>query len=157
MNNSLDILSEGLDKKIEVLKAIKEYNQRQKEAFSSDNIDMDSFDEAIEEKDQLIERLLKLDEGFDSLYNRLAEELKANKGLYADKIKLLQEKIRVVTELSVSIEAEEARNKQLVEAYFSKARAGLGQDRKVSRAAYGYYQSSSGANSGQTSIFDLKK
>lgn len=153
MDNSINILSESLDKKIEVLKAIQEYNQRQKEAFSNDQVDMDSFDEAIEEKDSLIERLIKLDEGFESLYQRVADELKDNRQLYATRIRTMQDKITCITELSASIQAEEARNKQLVEAYFAKAKSGIGQGRKVTRAAYGYYKN---ASSGQESIFDLK-
>ncbi len=76
MSNSLDILSESLDDKIKLLKEIQEYNKKQELAFSEGEPDINSFDSAIEEKGVLIERLEKLDEGFESLYERVSDELK---------------------------------------------------------------------------------
>ena len=48
MENSLTILSESLDKKLEVLQKVQEYNKRQEKAFSEETIDLDGFDAAIE-------------------------------------------------------------------------------------------------------------
>ena len=40
MENQLTILSESLDKKLEVLQKIREYNKRQEEIFSAEKVDM---------------------------------------------------------------------------------------------------------------------
>ena len=40
MENQLIILSESLDKKLEVLQKIQDYNKRQEEIFSAENVDM---------------------------------------------------------------------------------------------------------------------
>ena len=40
MENQLTILSESLDKKLEVLQKIREYNKRQEEIFSAEEVDM---------------------------------------------------------------------------------------------------------------------
>lgn len=157
MENQLDILSQSLDEKIKVLKEIQEYNLQQEQAFKSDEIDLSSFDEAVEEKDCLIERLMRLDEGFETLYAKLAEELKENRARYADQIKLLQEKITKVTEMGVTIQAQEARNKKLVEDYFARARSGVRQNRQTSKVAYDYYKSMSGVNVQQSHFMDSKK
>lgn len=141
MENQLTILSESLDKKIEVLNEIQEYNLKQEAAFKSGIAKLEDFDEAVEEKDKLIEKLSRLDDGFESLYQRVAEELKDNRQKYASIIKEMQEKIKVVTELSVSIQAQEARNKKLVEEYFAKEREGIRRGRQNSRAALDYYKS----------------
>ena len=114
MENQLTILSESLDKKLEVLQKIREYNKRQEEIFSAEKVDMSLFDDAVEEKQRLIDEVVRLDEGFEILYEKLAKELEGNRQRYAVQIKELQAKVAKVTELSVSVQAQEARNKKLV-------------------------------------------
>ena len=115
MENQLTILSESLDKKLEVLQKIREYNKRQEEIFSAEKVDMSLFDDAVEEKQRLIDEVVRLDEGFEILYEKLAKELEGNRQRYAAQIRELQAKVAKVTELSVSVQAQEARNKKLVE------------------------------------------
>ena len=157
MENQLQILSESLDRKLEVLKEIQEYNQRQESAFSAETVDMGGFDEAVAEKDRLIEKLTLLDAGFETMYAKLAKELEGNRDKYRVQIKELQEKISRVMEMSVLIQAQEARNKKLVEQYFSRERRNLQQSRKHSVAAYNYYKSLSGANAESSQFLDSKK
>lgn len=114
MENQLTILSESLDRKIQVLKEIQLYNEKQEQSFLSETIKLEDFDEAIEEKGRLIEKLNKLDEGFETVYNKLAEELKGNREKYKAQIAELQDKIRQVTELGTSVQAQDKRNKALV-------------------------------------------
>lgn len=157
MENHLNVLSESLDDKIKVLQEIQEYNNRQEQAFRTEQVNIEEFDTAVEEKGRLIEKLTRLDDGFEILYGHLSEELRQNREKYVGQIKELQEKISKVTALSVSIQAQEARNKKLVEEYFRKARAGLGQNRRSSKAAYDYYKSMSGSGYPQNSQWDSKQ
>ena len=157
MENQLTILSESLDKKLQVLQEIQEYNKKQEQAFLSETIQLDDFDAAIEEKGRLIERLSKLDEGFEIVYGRLAEELKDNREKYKAQIVVLQEKIRQVTELGVSIQAQEQRNKMLVEQYFAKGRENIRQERKHSKAAYDYYKSMNGGSMASSQFMDSRQ
>ena len=131
MENQLIILSESLDKKLEVLQKIQDYNKRQEEIFSAENVDMSLFDDAVEEKQRLIDEVVRLDEGFEIMYEKLARELEGNRERYAAQIRELQQKVSRVTELSVTVQAQEARNKKLIENYFAKERAGIGQRRKT--------------------------
>lgn len=144
MENQLSILSESLDKKLQVLQEIQEYNTRQEQAFKQEQADLESFDDAMEEKELLIEKLTQLDEGFETLFERVSKELKDHREQYAPQIKEMQEKVKQVMDLSVAIQAQEARNKKLVENYFAKARTGLKQNRQNSRAAYDYYKNMNG-------------
>lgn len=141
MNRCFSILSDSLDKKIEVLKKIQTYNEGQEKAFSDSELDMDSFDAAIEEKEKLIQELVKLDQGFETMYDRVKTELDAHRGEYKDQIAELQKKITVITELSNAVQAKEARNKKLIENYFAKQRVEIKQSRQRAKAAYGYQQS----------------
>ena len=151
MENQLTILSESLDKKLEVLQKIREYNKRQEEIFSAEKVDMSLFDDAVEEKQRLI------DEGFEILYEKLAKELEGNRQRYAAQIRELQAKVAKVTELSVSVQAQEARNKKLVENYFARERAGIGQRRKNAKSAFDYYKSMSGAGYVPPQMYDNKQ
>ncbi|MCR5799397.1 MAG: flagellar export chaperone FlgN [Lachnospiraceae bacterium] len=157
MENSLNILAESLDMKIEVLKEIQAYNDKQEKAFSEEHPDMDSFDEAIEEKGRLIEKLEKLDEGFETLYAEVSEQLNKDRSKYAVQIRQLQDKITIITELSTSIQAKEARNKKLIEDYFSYQRKDIKKNRVNSKAAYGYYKNMSGIATAEPQYMDSKK
>lgn len=157
MENQLTILSESLDKKLQILKEIQEYNQKQEQSFLEETADLEGFDAAIEEKGRLIEKLGRLDEGFETVYERLAAELNGNREKYKSQIAVLQDKIRQVTELGVSIQAQEQRNKKLIEQYFAKAHSNIRRDRKSSRAAYDYYKSMSGSAVTPPQFMDSKK
>lgn len=157
MENQLTILAESLDKKIQVLTEIQEYNKRQEQVFSAEAVDMEGFDAAVEEKGKLIEKLTLLDSGFESMYAKLSEQLKDNRAKYAAEIRTLQEKITTITEMSVTIQAQEKRNKQLVEQFFAKERMGLQQSRRTSKAAYDYYRRVSSVSSEQPRFYDSKQ
>ena len=115
------------------------------------------IDDAVEEKQRLIDEVVRLDEGFEIMYEKLARELEGNRERYAAQIRELQQKVSRVTELSVTVQAQEARNKKLIENYFAKERAGIGQRRKNAKSAYDYYKSMSGAGYVQPQMYDNKK
>ena len=157
MESQLTISSESLDRKLEVLQTIQEYNQRQEEVFSAEKVDIRQFDAAVEEKQHLIDEVVRLDDGFEILYEKLAKELEGNRQRYAAQIKEMQAKVAKVTELSVSVQAQEARNKKLVENYFARERAGIGQRRKSAKSAFDYYKSMSGAGYVPPQMYDNKQ
>lgn len=157
MESQLTILSESLDRKLEVLQKIQEYNKRQEEIFSAQNVDISQFDAAVEEKQRLIDEVVRLDDGFEILYEKLAKELEGNRQRYAAQIRQLQAKVTKVTELSVSVQAQEARNKKLIENYFAGERTKIGQRRKSAKSAFDYYKSMSGAGYVPPQMYDSKQ
>lgn len=138
--NYLTLLEESLRRKLQVMSEIQEYNLRQQEMFQADNVELDRFDEYVEEKGNLIEKLIALDNGFEKLYANVAEELKGNREQYAEQIRTLQGLVTEVTDTSVAIQAQEARNKKLIEDFFVKERKNLHMNRKTSKAAIDYYR-----------------
>lgn len=157
INQYLTILIESLQKKSKVLEDIQKYNERQAELFKSQEVSLDAFDEVVEEKGKLIDALAKLDEGFETLYARIAEEVASNKDLYADQIKQLQALIAKVTEQSVSIQAQEARNKDLVEQYFRSQKQQLKVKKQSSAVAINYYKNMSKTSVVSPQFLDSKK
>ncbi len=157
INNYLNILEDSLKKKMEVLKRIREVNEAQTEILKREPVDLEAFDQTVDEKDLYIDELTKLDEGFEALYDNVKQELAGNKQKYAEQIGRMQKLITQITGESVSIQAQEARNKALVENCFKTKRQELGNSRKNSQAVYGYYQNMNNMKSVQPQFMDKKK
>lgn len=145
----LDILEESLQKKTQVLDEIIQKNREQKAILDADPFDMDAFDANTDAKGELIDRLNLLDEGFDTVYERVKEELESNKEAHAGQIRRLQALIQGITDRSVSIQAEEVRNKSLVEAKFQKEREKIQLGKSSMKVAKQYY-----ASMNKTSVVD---
>ena len=73
--NYLQILTESLEKKLDVLDRISEVNKRQFEVSTKRPFDMEAYDAVMDEKATLIEELNHLDEGFTSTYELVREEV----------------------------------------------------------------------------------
>lgn len=157
MDNYLMILEESLLKKLKVLDEIAVYNQEQEKLLKKEKVSLEELDENMNHKDELIQRLTELDEGFETLYERVREQLLVNKDAYKEQILKLQQMISQVTEKSVSIQAQEARNKRLIDDYFKKERSQLRQNRQSSKAAYNYYKNVNNTNVVMPQMMDQKK
>lgn len=157
IKNYLKILEDSLLKKSQVLDEIISFNQEQEKLLRQEKVSIEDLDENMGRKDELIQKLVKLDEGFEHLYEKIRKQLLENKTLYADQITGLQKLIAEVTEKGVSVQAQEARNKKLVEAYFQNEKSQLRQGRQVSKAAYDYYKSMNNMNVVPPQIMDQKK
>lgn len=139
-DNYLNVLEESLQSKLQIMAKIQEYNLYQQEIFQAQDVDLQEYDKYVDKKGALIDELMALDNGFETLYRNVEQELQGNRQKYAQQIRRLQELVTRVTEESVTIQAQEARNKQMVEVYFRKERSNIAQNRKNSKAAYDYYK-----------------
>lgn len=153
----LQIMSDSLDKKKKVLLEIKAVNQKQSELISCEELDMETFDQTMNEKDPLIEQINELNDGFESTYQRVREELMANKEKYKPWIDSFKSKISEVMDLSVSIQAEEERNRQGVARHLQNERLKLRRGKQSMRAAMDYYRNSSRLNTIDPQLMDHKK
>lgn len=157
IENYLQVLEESLQKKMSILLRIEEMNEKQEEILTSNEISAEDFDSSIEAKGMLIEELSKLDEGFEALYEHIKEQLLNEREKYKKQIAKLQSLITEITDKSVSIQAQEARNKILAERYFAKAKRDLKQSRVSSKAALDYYKSMNRSQVTQPQFMDKKK
>ena len=135
------IMLQSLKKKEQVLDEIIRLDDRQKDTLMDPECPFDVFDETVEAKSACIDQLNQLDSGFEKLYAQVAEELDQNREDYAKEIRDMQQCIRRVTDKSVKIQAQEARNKQLMKEKFSTVQKQATDVRKNSRAIIGYYNS----------------
>ena len=156
LDKYLKILSESLDKKADILRSIETKSKEQRELIEGE-ADLEEIDANMDEKDELITELIKLDEGFEALYDNIKAEHNEHKDEHKDAIAAIQDKIRTVMELSTSIEAIEARNKTDMEKRFSFEKKNMQDQRKASTAAYDYYKVSNKLNAVTPQFMDKKK
>jgi hypothetical protein len=123
-----------------VLEKIVALNDEQKAILTADEFDSDAFNANVNSKGQLINEINRLDSGFDNLFARVKEQLEANKAAYASQIATLKVLIKDVTELSVKVEADEARNKTLAQKCFSGLRRDVQHARSNVSKTNTYYQ-----------------
>ncbi|MCM1468351.1 MAG: hypothetical protein NC086_09400 [Alistipes sp.] len=152
----VDMMIDSLKKKIILLEKISEFNDMQKQVITADSFDADDFDGLVEEKNKLIMEINKLDDGFETIYDRIRDELQQNKAVYAGEIQVMQECIGRIVGLTSSIEAEEKRIKAEVEKQFSKLKQNIKETRKNSAAVSSYYKSMSKVDT-EPQFMDRKK
>ena len=152
----VDIMIQSLNKKIQVLDKIMELNEVQKAQLEDVNTLVDDFDKTVEEKGKLIEQLEQLDSGFDKLYDRVKECLLENKTAYASKIKILQTCIREITDKSMQIQTQEARNKEAMQRKFAYVKEKAKVVRANGKAVNNYYKNMMGLNYIEPQFMDTK-
>ena len=153
----LPIMIQSLKKKEQTLDAIIEINTRQREELENPALDPDDFDKTFEEKAALIDSLENLDSGFQELFERVREELNANREAYRDEIAEMQAYIRRLTEKSADIQTQEARNKALMEQKFSAVRKQVKEVRKSQKVVNQYYKNMMKTNFIEPQFTDKKK
>ena len=127
--NYLQIMTDSLIKKRDILKAVVELNITQEHLLNATEFDGDSFQKNMEEKSKCIDELNSLDEGFQIIYDRIRQDVEEDKANYKTEIIRLQELIKEVSGLSATIQSQETRNKVRAENKFRQLR----QDNKTAK------------------------
>ena len=98
-----------------------------------------------------------MDNGFQELYEKVREELQSNREAYREDIACMQEYIRKLTDKSATIQAQEARNKDLMTQKFASVRKQVKEVRKSQKVVNQYYKSMMKANYMEAHFTDNKK
>ena len=141
--NYLQMMIDSLNKKKDILTRIIALNEEQDKILSKPELDDNAFDANMKAKGDCIDGLDRLDEGFQSVFDRIKEELSDNKQMYSDEIETMKTLIKAVTELGAKIEVQEARNKVKVEAMFRRERQEHKEAKRSASMAKSYYQNMS--------------
>ena len=119
----VNILSDSLRKKLDVLQELFSLTKKQNEILSekdTEKVDVDGFDRAFEEKDKLIKKMQELDNGFDSVYKKVGSFLAENKQEYKQDILQMQNLIRSITDTGIKLESLEQQNKTKFNTFIRK-------------------------------------
>lgn len=157
MKSYLQILQDSLDKKLQMLVKIEEKSLEQSAMLKNQEVDLVAVDTNMDEKAELIEKVLSIDNGFESIYEKIREQLISNKEQYKDEIKTIKALIEKVTEKSASIQAIEARNKAQMEVVFNSQKKSLQGKRNAMSVARDYYQNMNNVKHVSPQFLDRKK
>ena len=79
LGSLLQILKESLSQKLLILQAIEAKSKEQAELISKPDVALEDIDHNMDEKSDLINKLTKLDTGFEALYDNIRKELVEHK------------------------------------------------------------------------------
>lgn len=94
--NYLQIMTSSLEKKKKILQDIVDYNVEQERIVTSGEFDGDKFQKNMENKAECIDMLNALDEGFQSVYDRVKADVEMYKQNYKADIQRLQQLIKEI-------------------------------------------------------------
>ena len=151
------ILLQSLEKKTKLLDDMIRQNGVQEELLKEEDLDMDAFDEAINQQGFYIEELDKLDQGFETVYDRVREELLRDKARYRMEIIRMKELIQQITDKIVTLNAGNMRNKMLAENQFNRKRVAIGTGASQNKAARNNYNNMNRLNYVSPQFYDNKK
>ena len=157
MDTYLDMLQDSLKKKLEILNGIMQYQREETDMLKSESMDMEAFDQNINDKVALAEKIDSLDDGFEQVYDRIREELISNKKKYAVQIRAMQDMIGEISEKNVLIQAEENRIRLEVDNFAKRESAALRLRRDNGKAARSYYNNMKKLNYVDSQFMDKKK
>ena len=154
----INIMIDTLKKKEVLLKELKSTTLKQTEILEQEEFDADGFDSTIDVKQNKIDELLKLDEGFMDLYEKVKETLIKDGKDYAPEIEKTKALIKNQTDMSVELQAMEEKNKVKLSIHLSKGRQKGKDFRTSSRTAAAYYKNMSNHHQeGDSYFLDSKK
>lgn len=154
----MKLLEDSLQKKKEILIRLTELTKEQTILFASSEKSGERHDEIFAEKQQLIDELNELDDGFETTYKKISSIIKNNKAIYKNEIIGLQKLIKEITEMSVNLQVLEMKNKDKFDLYVKQQKSEIRQARESNRMSSKYYQNMANRHqAGQTYFLDKKK
>ncbi len=155
--NYIMILIQSLEKKVKVLEELSRENANQRQLLQKEELDLDQFQASIDKKDQLIEQITFLDDGFEKMYEHVKDALNDKKEVYENEIVHLKELVSKVTGQTADIQREEANNRRLAEQQFSSMKKKVRQVKDTKQVANKYYQNMARLNHVEPQFMDKKK
>ena len=134
------MLRESLEKKADILRVLQIRNKEQAEILQNPNTTPDDLEKNMNMKSELIDRIIMLDDGFEQLFNRVKDILDEDRETYADEIRLMQDLIRRIADLTADVEASEYKNKEYAKARFANIKKDIREIKRSGDVVTSYYK-----------------
>jgi hypothetical protein len=134
------MLRESLEKKADILRVLLIRNKEQEAILKDPNSTPDDLEKNMNMKAELIDRIVMLDDGFQQLFNRVKKILDEDRATYAEEIRLMQDLIKRVTDLTADVEATEYRNKEYAKTRFANVKKEAREIKKSGDVVSSYYK-----------------
>ncbi|MBE5910336.1 flagellar protein FliT [Pseudobutyrivibrio sp.] len=151
------MLRESLEKKADVLNVLLIRNKEQAAILQDPNTTPDDLERNMNMKSELIDRIIMLDEGFEQLFNRVKDIIEEDRETYADEIRLMQDLIRQISDLTADVEATEYKNKEYAKTRFANIKKDVREIKKSGDVVSSYYRNMMAHNKANDPAFLDKK
>ncbi|WP_317367525.1 hypothetical protein [uncultured Tyzzerella sp.] len=112
--NKINNLNYLLDRKIEILNIILSITKSQNVVFKEDK-EVDCFIKmSLDEKQDLINELINIDDMFLSIFESFKGGLNKNKSIFKEDLIQIKDKIQQATDIDLKIRLQEEKNKNLI-------------------------------------------
>lgn len=154
----IKILVDTLKKKKEALSFLMLLTKEQEKLLKAEVFSQEDFNRTLEEKDKVIKTLNELDDGFEAFYQRLELVIQKEKAIYKEELKEAQELIAGIMDMSVRLQALEAKNKESFTRKLTEQKQEIRSFKTSSQTAEKYYQHMANQHQeGQSYFLDKKK
>jgi len=153
----LALLEDSLAKKCELLTVLMELTKEQELLFDKEKMDEEQFNRIVNDKDGQIQMLLKLDEGFEQIFQHVKDELSLHSGRYQDEISRLKSLITKITDESVQLQVMEKRNSLKIEDFFRTKRKEIKNFKASNQLVSSYYKNMTDHGSQNSYFLDQKQ
>lgn len=158
VNTRLDILIDVLDQKLKSLKELLNYTNKQTKILEAEEFDLSAFNKIISKKQEYIDKIINMDDGFKATYEQIKGYIDANPELYKEKIRIMKKAIVEIGDLGIAITVQEGRNKNLFEEKARLERNKMKEFRKSKRTVTNYYSNlNKQKNADGPHFFDSRK
>lgn len=149
----VNMMVDSLKRKQQILTFLYDCTKDQEQLLKDEDMDADAFMQLIDAKGERIDELTTIDEGFDTMFRLVKEEIEKNREDYREEIQKMQKLISEVSELGVQIQALEQQNSGHFKTYLARHRKEIHDFNMNNRTANSYYQNMANAHKPQTSYF----
>lgn len=149
----VNMMVDSLKRKQQILSFLYECTKEQEQLLKDEEMDADSFQHLVDAKGERIQEINSIDDGFDTLFNLVKQELQENREYYRGEILQMQKLIAEISELGVQIQALELQNCEHFKTYVARHRRMIREFHESNKTASAYYQNMANSHKPQTSYF----
>lgn len=146
-----------LKRKERILEELLGKTKEQEVLLKQEELDQERFRETLEEKGNRIDELNEIDEGFDTLFRKVEKEIVKHREFYRDSMMEMQNRIAIVSDLGLRIQALESQNRERLEIYLSSQRRRIRKFHVNNKTASNYYQNMANAHKPDQSYYFNEK
>lgn len=155
--NYVTVLVETLIKKKDALQTILRITKDQEAMAKGGSYQETDMERMLNEKEIQIARINTLDEGFQSIYERIRNEVMANREPYRAELQQLQQLIRECTDLGNEIMVLEERNQARFRQLFSQSKQQYSVSKNKANVAQNYFRTMNNAKVVDAYFVDKKQ
>lgn len=153
----IELLIDGSKKKKDLLMRLYEITKEQAAIAKQEDFQLKDFNATISQKETCLKNIKVLDNGFNSIYERIRQDLLRDKLTYEEKLKELKALIGEIADIGFQIQVEEERNKQLIERQLSRHKKEIKQFKTSRKTVTSYYKNMKNTHKDQSYFLDKKK